>query len=250
LRRALGELEIAGVTTNRALLASVLGDEEFSRGPVATDFLELRHAHIAFGEPSPDAEDYLLAALWCASSRTHPAALWSDTTGWRLGAPAATRWRLREVTVGLERTAPSVYRGRLADRDHALQLVARADPAFEVDIDGRVHRLHVVESGQVLHLFREGRYTMLRAASTEDTLQATDQADEGSLVTPLPGTVVAVHVSTGERVERGAPLLTIEAMKMEHTVTAPYAGTIERIPFGLADRVAAGAVLVEISPRD
>jgi 3-methylcrotonyl-CoA carboxylase alpha subunit len=250
LRRALGELEIAGVTTNRALLASVLGDEEFSRGPVATDFLELRHAHIAFGEPSPDAEDYLLAALWCASSRTHPAALWSDTTGWRLGAPAATRWRLREVTVGLERTAPSVYRGRLADRDHALQVVARADPAFEVDIDGRVHRLHVVESGQVLHLFREGRYTMLRAASTEDTLQATDQADEGSLVTPLPGTVVAVHVSTGERVERGAPLLTIEAMKMEHTVTAPYAGTIERIPFGLADRVAAGAVLVEISPRD
>jgi biotin carboxyl carrier protein len=101
-----------------------------------------------------------------------------------------------------------------------------------------------------LHLFREGRYVRLRAASTEDALQAMDQADEGSLLTPLPGTVVAVHVSTGERVERGAPLLTIEAMKMEHTVTAPYAGTIERIPFGLSDRVAAGAILVEISPRD
>jgi 3-methylcrotonyl-CoA carboxylase alpha subunit len=250
LRRALGELEIAGVTTNRALLASVLGDAEFSRGRVATDFLELRHAHIAFGEPSPDAEDYLLAALWCVSSRTHPAALWSDTTGWRLGAPAATRWRLKDVTVSLERTGPSAYRGRVADHDHALQLIARAAPAFEVDIDGRVHRLNVVQSGQDLHLFRDGRYVMLRAAGTEDTLQATDQADEGSLLTPLPGTVVAVHVSTGERVERGAPLLTIEAMKMEHTVTAPYAGTIERIPFGLSDRVAAGAILVEISPRD
>ncbi len=249
LRRALGELEIVGVTTNRALLASVLGDEEFSRGPVATDFLERRHAHIAFGEPPPAAEDYLLAALWCVTSSAGPGALWSDTTGWRLGAPAATKWRLNDVTVSLERTAPSTYRGQLADRDTALCLVGRADPAFEVDIDGRVHRLNVVESGQVVHLFREGRYAMLRVASTEDTLQATDQADEGSLLTPLPGTVVAVHVSSGEQVQRGTPLLTIEAMKMEHTVSAPYAGTIERIPFGLGDRVAAGAVLVEISPR-
>jgi 3-methylcrotonyl-CoA carboxylase alpha subunit len=152
--------------------------------------------------------------------------------------------------VSLERTAPSAYRAQLADRSHALLLIARADPAFEVEIAGRVHRLNVVQSGQVVHLFREGRYTMLRVASTEDTLQATDQTDEGSLLTPLPGTVVAVHVSSGEQVERGAPLLTIEAMKMEHTVTAPYAGTIERIPFGLGDRVAAGAVLVEISPKE
>jgi biotin carboxyl carrier protein len=68
------------------------------------------------------------------------------------------------------------------------------------------------------------------------------------LVTPLPGTVVAVHVSMGQEVARGAPLMTIEAMKMEHTVTAPYAGTVARLPFGLADRVAAGAVLVELSP--
>ena len=94
-----------------------------------------------------------------------------------------------------------------------------------------------------------GGHVSLRAARTEDALQGTAEADAGSLVTPLPGTVVAVHVTVGQRVERGAPLITIEAMKMEHTVTAPYAGTIERMPFALADRVAAGAVLVELKSR-
>ena len=106
----------------------------------------------------------------------------------------------------------------------------------------------MVESGRDLELFRGGRHVRLRVARTEDALQAMTQADAGSLLTPLPGTVVAVHVSPGQRVARGAPLMTIEAMKMEHTVTAPYAGTIERLPFGLGDRVAAGAILVELSP--
>ena len=67
-----------------------------------------------------------------------------------------------------------------------------------------------------------------------------------SLVTPLPGTVVAVHVTIGQAVSRGTPLITLEAMKMEHTVTAPHAGIVERLPFALADRVAAGSVLVEL----
>ena len=67
-------------------------------------------------------------------------------------------------------------------------------------------------------------------------------------MTPLPGTVVAVHVKSGQSVARGAPLITIEAMKMEHTVAAPYAGTVERLPFALGDRVAAGAVLAELKP--
>jgi 3-methylcrotonyl-CoA carboxylase alpha subunit len=60
--------------------------------------------------------------------------------------------------------------------------------------------------------------------------------------------VVAVHVAAGQRVARGAPLVTVEAMKMEHTLTAPHDGIVARVPFGVAERVAAGAVLVELSP--
>ncbi len=120
---------------------------------------------------------------------------------------------------------------------------------FEVEIAGRVRRLRIVKTGQDLDLFEGGRHVHVAHGATEDALQAADLADAGSLVTPLPGTVVAVHVSTGQRVARGAPLMTIEAMKMEHTVTAPYAGMVERLPFGLADRVTEGAILVELSLR-
>jgi 3-methylcrotonyl-CoA carboxylase alpha subunit len=229
------------------LLLSVLGDAEFRRAAVATDYLKSRHAHLKFGEPAPAAEDLVLAALWCATRETDPGALWADTTGWRLGAAAASNWRFDHATVTIEVTPEKTYRALLDGHHYALRVVARTDSSFEVEIAGRIERLTLYASGRDLDLFRAGRHVRLSAARTEDALQATAQADAGSLVTPLPGTVVAVHVSPGERVARGAPLLTIEAMKMEHTVTAPYEGTIEQLPFGLGDRVAAGAVLVGMS---
>ncbi|MGO9514993.1 MAG: acetyl/propionyl/methylcrotonyl-CoA carboxylase subunit alpha [Steroidobacteraceae bacterium] len=248
LRRALGELEVVGVTTNRALLMSVLADAEFSRGPVATDFLQARRSHLAFGEPAAAPEDAVLAALWCATRVTDPGALWSDTTGWRLAAAATTSWRFDDVTVTIESSGANAYRAATNGHDYALRVIARCESSFEVEIGGRTLRLGVHEFGRDLELFSSGRQVKLRAALPEDALQAMAQADAGSLLTPLPGTVVAVHVSPGQQVAPGTPLMTIEAMKMEHTVTAPYAGTIERLPFGLGDRVAAGAILVELSP--
>jgi 3-methylcrotonyl-CoA carboxylase alpha subunit len=248
LAKALGELEVAGVTTNRALLMSVLADAEFRHAPVATDFLEARRPHLVFGEPGPAVEDAALAALWCATRETHPGALWADTTGWRLAGAVPARWRIGDEWVWIERTADNTYRARVAGHEYALVVIGRADQSFEVEIAGRIRRLSILEFGQDLELFGGGRHVKLRVALPEDALQAADQADTGSLVTPLPGTVVAVHVSTGQRVARGAPLMTIEAMKMEHTVTAPYAGIVERLPFGLTDRVTEGAILVELKP--
>ena len=87
-------------------------------------------------------------------------------------------------------------------------------------------------------------------ARTEDALQVSAGAEEGSLLTPLPGTVVAVHVKAGQQVARGAPLVTVEAMKMEHTLTAPYDGTVARVAFAVAERVAGGAILVELTPLE
>ena len=139
---------------------------------------------------------------------------------------------------------------RFADEDYAVRVIARDERAIEAEIRGSRELAHIIESDSVLEIFRTGRHTSLTPASTDDALQPTTEADAGSLVTPLPGTVVAVHVAVGQSVERGAPLITVEAMKMEHTVAAPYAGTVERMPFGLGDRVAAGSVLAELKPRD
>jgi acetyl/propionyl-CoA carboxylase alpha subunit len=129
-------------------------------------------------------------------------------------------------------------------------LVARGAQSLEVEFEGRLQCVSVIEFDGTLHLFRNGRQALLRVASTEDALQVSAGAEEGSLLTPLPGTVVAVHVTAGQHVARGTPLVTVEAMKMEHTLTAPYEGTVTRIAFGLTERVAAGSVLVELSPLE
>ena len=131
-----------------------------------------------------------------------------------------------------------------------MRLVARGAEWLHVDEGGQLQQLRIIEVGESLHLFRAGRQAALGLARTEDALQVSAGAEEGSLLTPLPGTLVAVHVTEGQQVARGAPLVTVEAMKMEHTLTAPYDGTVTRVAFGLTERVAAGAVLVELTPLE
>jgi 3-methylcrotonyl-CoA carboxylase alpha subunit len=248
LRRALGEIEIVGVATNRALLSSVLGDEEFRRGAVATNFLGARRDHLRFGEDSASAADMAMAAVWCATRRSDGDALWQDTRGWRLAAPASTTWRFGEFVVSVDSAAPDRYSARIEGQDLSLRILARDAASLRVECDGEVTRVGVYEAAPALHLFVSGRHVVVNLKSTDDALQVVGTAEQGSLLTPLPGTVVAVHVASGQRVARGAPLITVEAMKMEHTLTAPYEGVVSRVAFGLADRVQAGAVLVELAP--
>jgi 3-methylcrotonyl-CoA carboxylase alpha subunit len=249
LRRGLSDIEIVGVTTNRALLSSVLADEEFQRGGVATNFLAVRQAHLAFGEPQPGAVDAALAALWCVTRETAGDALWADTRGWRLAAAARSTWTFGKQTVFIEcGAARHGYQARIAAEEFTLREAARDANSMTVELAGELLHLRVVEADQQLHLFGRGRHVVLRLSRTEDALQVSAGAEEGSLLTPLPGTVVAVHVAVGGQVARGVPLVTVEAMKMEHTLTAPYDGTVTRVAFGVGERVAAGAILVEMAP--
>jgi 3-methylcrotonyl-CoA carboxylase alpha subunit len=248
LHRALGEIEIVGVTTNRALLSSVLADAEFRRGAVATDFLGVRRAHLQFGDAAESEADAALAALWLATRRTEHDALWEDTRGWRAAAPSSTAWRFGQVEVTLQSEGGESYIARIADKPLKLRVLAREAGALRVECEGRVLDSHIVQIGAVVHLFRSGGQVALTVARTDDALQVEGGAEQGSLLTPLPGTIVAVHVENGQKVARGSPLITVEAMKMEHTLTAPYDGVVSKVAFGLADRVQAGAVLVELAP--
>jgi 3-methylcrotonyl-CoA carboxylase alpha subunit len=248
LRKALCDVEIAGVITNRALLTSVLADEDFRRGGMATDFLDANAARLSFGEPQAGDLDLALAGVWYASRQTEGDALWADSRGWRLAAAPRSAWAFAEGSVVIELSAPNSYVARVDGREFSLRVVARDASSLHVDLLGAMQRVSVIEVGQELHLFHGGRHVAVRLARPEDALQVSAGAEEGSLLTPLPGTVVAIHVTTGQQVARGAPLVTVEAMKMEHTLTAPHDGIVTRVAFGLAERVMAGAVLVELSP--
>jgi 3-methylcrotonyl-CoA carboxylase alpha subunit len=247
LHRALSEVEIVGVATNRALLMSVLADHEFRRGAVGTDFLK-RRTDLLFGEPPAAGPDIALGAVWCAAKNTENNALWEDSRGWRLAAPASTAWRFAQGNAVVELSAPDEYLVRVNDDDYAVRVLSRGNHLLLAQCQGQMQSISVVDANPVLHLFRDGRHVMLHVERTDDALQITGGTEQGSLLTPLPGTIVAVHVATGQQVARGMPLVTVEAMKMEHTLTAPYDGVVSRIAYGLTDRVQAGATLVELSP--
>jgi propionyl-CoA carboxylase alpha chain len=74
------------------------------------------------------------------------------------------------------------------------------------------------------------------------------QVAEGSLLAPMPGSVVAVHAAVGDEVAEGQPLLVMEAMKMQHTIAAPYAGTVTELDVTTGQQVEAGAVLAVVTP--
>jgi 3-methylcrotonyl-CoA carboxylase alpha subunit len=246
LQKALDEIEIVGVATNRALLSNVLSDAEFRRGAVGTDFLQTRSSHLQFGDPAAQDRDIALAALWCATRQTAGNALWEDSRGWRLGGAASTVWRFATRSASIEFQAPDTYIAHCGER-FCMRLIERGVDSLRVECNGQIEHVRIIEADPELQLFVQGRQVALRLASTEDALQVAAGAEQGSLITPLPGTVVAVHVAPGQQVAQGAPLVTVEAMKMEHTLTAPYAGEVARISFGLGDRVQAGAVLVELA---
>ena len=247
LHRALSEVEIAGVATNRALLSSVLADTEFRRGAVGTDFLK-RRTDLSFGEPGASHIDIALGAVWCAAKNTEYNALWEDSRGWRLAAPPSTTWRFAQGKAVVELSAPDEYLVRVNDEHYAIRVLSRGNQLLLAQCQGQMQSISVFDANPVLHLFCDGRHVTLHLERTDDALQVAGGTEQGSLLTPLPGTIVAVHVATGQQVARGAPLVTVEAMKMEHTLTAPYDGVVSRIAYGLTDRVPAGATLVELSP--
>jgi len=248
LHRALSEMEIVGVATNRALLMSVLADKEFRRGAVGTDFLNVRRAKLLFGEPPAAGPDIALGAVWCAAKSTGGNALWEDSRGWRVAAPASTAWRFAQGNAVVEHSAKDEYVVRVNRDEYAVRVLSRSNRLLLAECQGRMQSISVFDADPVLHLFRDGRHAMLHVERTDDALQVAGGTEQGSLLTPLPGTIVAVHVATGQQVARGTPLVTVEAMKMEHTLTAPYDGVVSRIAYGLTDRVQAGATLVELSP--
>jgi 3-methylcrotonyl-CoA carboxylase alpha subunit len=248
LHRALSEVQIVGVATNRALLTSVLADQEFRHGAVGTDFLNVRRAKLLFGEPPVAGPDIALGAVWCAAKNTGANALWEDSRGWRLAAPASTTWRFAEGTAAIEVATPDEYLVRVSKHDYAVRVLSRSADLLLVECQGQRQSVSVFDANPLLHLFRDGRHVVLHPERTDDGLQVAGDSEQGSLLTPLPGTIVAVHVATGQQVARGTPLVTVEAMKMEHTLTAPYDGVVSRIAYAITDRVQAGAVLVELTP--
>ena len=250
LTRAISEIEVIGVNTNRALLLSILKTRAFRDAQLATHFLESNRDALALTDAPPDAEGLTLLAIWCVLQRTGDSAAvspWDDRRGWRLGGARSSHWSFDRGEVDLDAATVDQFNATVGSQSVSVQVLRYDQHSMQVQIGARILQARLMRAGAQLHLFYEGRHCSAHLILTEDALESSESVDQGSLVTPLPGTVVAVHVKAGEVVKRGAALVTVEAMKMEHTLTAPRDGTVVRVAYAVAERVSEGAVLIELS---
>jgi len=114
---------------------------------------------------------------------------------------------------------------------------------FWVQDEGRGDTLHVATEGSMVHVFWRGRTYRLVQGAPGGSLPQT--AKPGSIVAPMPGTVIEVKVESGQSVTKGQALVVIEAMKMENVVRAPQDGRVHKVSVCRADRVTPGTVLLE-----
>lgn len=253
MQKALAECEVVGVTTNAAFLRRLVMTDSFTQAKLDTALIEREQAALAPNDGDSDPALWALAAIAGAATSEaasrdarDPHSPWQAQDGWRLGAAAARALTLEHR--GAQRGVAVQGAGgqwTVHMDGNALQGSGRlAGDALRVQIGEQLHRATVIRDGNELYLFgSEGvqRFTL------HDPVSEADQsvADAGSLVAPMPGRIVATLVSPGTAVKRGAPLLVLEAMKMEHTLQAPADGTVQGYRVKAGDQVGDGAVLVD-----
>ncbi len=253
MQQALAECEVVGVTTNAAFLRRLVMTDSFTQAKLDTALIEREQAALAPNDGDSDPALWALAAIAGvatseAASRDarDPHSPWQAQDGWRLGAAAARALTLEHR--GAQRSVAVQGAGEqwtVHMDGNTLQGSGRlAGDALRVQIGEQLHRATVIRDGNDLYLFgSEGvqRFTL------HDPVSEADQsvADAGSLVAPMPGRIVATLVAPGTAVKRGAPLLVLEAMKMEHTLQAPADGIVQGYRVKAGDQVGDGAVLVD-----
>jgi 3-methylcrotonyl-CoA carboxylase alpha subunit len=126
-----------------------------------------------------------------------------------------------------------------------LRIVERHGDDLVIKLDAQSVRGTVVREGELFHVFTAGAHAVL--TYTDPMAHAGEaEAEGGRLTAPMPGKIVAIHVKQGDTVEKGAPLLVMEAMKMEHTISAPSAGVIEELLFEIGEQVTDGTQLLTL----
>ena len=248
LDAALARTVVLGLGTNVGFLRALLADDDVRAGRLDTGLIGRRLAELRQGGV-PDG--VLSAAAGCALLDLEPTGPVVDPFdvpgGWRLGAPAWTTYRL---AVAAREPVEVRCRGRAGDAEISLD-GAPAEPTSTRTTDrgvehtrsgvSRVYRTARDADG-VLWLGRDGHAYAVRTSEPLEADRAAVAAGDGQVRSPMPGTVAVVAVTEGQEVAAGQALVVVEAMKMEHVLTAPVDGVVRAL------RARSGEVVVKDAP--
>jgi propionyl-CoA carboxylase alpha chain len=255
LAGALAAARIHGLRTNRDLLVGLLRSDVFLAGRMHTTWLDdpaVARELSAPAEGNLELSAFAAALALAERARADSAYHSRIPIGWR-NVPSQPQHTAFQVSTGSSAEGAPVdvkwFGGRtprLEGRDDVLVL-ATAPDEVTLAVGGVATTYAVTVSGHLgsqVDVDSAAGHVALRR-----TPRFTDPADrvaEGSLLAPMPGTVVAVHAAVGDAVTEGQPLLVLEAMKMQHTIAAPHAGTVIELDVAVGDQVNGGAVLAVV----
>ena len=250
LAAALDRTVCLGVPTNRAFLARLLREADVVRGEVDTGFLARRYADDASRSvATPSWLEALAAAALALLPRTPLPALWSgwsssprvDTVVPIAVGEAVSTWQLLGTRIDLVATC--------APHSHRIVGLARSHDGkrVEAEVDGRAVVALAAHRGDESFWLADGAELALRDLRLAGRAAVREGAG-GTLLAPMHGRVTRVEVETGAKVEAGALLAVVEAMKMEHALVAPHAGTVAKVHVRVGEQVAARQPMVEVAP--
>ncbi len=249
LADALARARVHGVRTNRDLLVNVLRHPAFLDGATDTAFFDA-HDLARLAAPLGDTAVVRLSAIAAAladaaHNRAVAPVLGAVPSGWR-NLPSVYQVRGYHDDAGDEIKVQYRFTrtGLVLPDDSSVRLVSATAKAVVLRVDGVDHGFSVrrydsdvyVDSARgSVHLIAQPRFP--EPGST---------VEKGSLVAPMPGSVIRLGAAIGETVTAGQPLIWLEAMKMEHTITAPVDGTLAELSVKTGQQVEVGAVLARV----
>lgn len=245
LKRALASFQVVGVATNVEFLKRLVATSAFQNARLSTGLIEEESAAL-FPAPSVPPESATLLAALAVLLRERAAITdkspWATADGWRLNSTLERTIRFRDIG-----PVPVQYRGNhFTINAHHVYGSLTAEGTLTATIDGMRQGAHVIFCGDVYHVFFEGNhwiYEVLNPLAARDS----SGVGESSLLSPMPGRVTALLAEPGTNVEKGTPLLVLEAMKMEYTIKAPWSGRLESFLFGVGDQVSEGTQLLQFT---
>lgn len=255
LNRGLEETDIRGIVTNIPFLSALVTHPDVRANAIDTGFIERELKNLTDVSAVPgDLE--LCAAVAAILGEEQKAARAEAHSPWRTFGwmPVGRRTRVfsfrqgqgAEHKVTLQYgNGPSTL--SVGDRGFVFALSPTDDGGFEVTLDGvKSHVVAVIEGHELYLRTQNGRFEVHWVDPFGGETE--EQVGEDKIVAPLPGTVVALLAEEGATLEKGAAILTLEVMKMEQTLRAPYAGVLKKIKCKVGDIVGEGVELAEIEP--
>jgi geranyl-CoA carboxylase alpha subunit len=229
---------LLGPGSNRAFLWHLLEDEAFVAGAIKTDTIDRRMALDRPVRPEPSAAAWAMAAVLASGGASAP---WRSTgdAGWPITLAIGESPRELRVAV-----SGAIHRVTLGDVNVAVEILERGDTRVRAAIDGVHETFTFAVSDGGIALDHGG----LAVTFTEPgpATASGEAAGDGRIRAPIGGRVLSVAAEVGARVEAGATLVVIEAMKMEHRVLAKAPGIVAEVRVTAGDQVAARDLLVTL----